>query len=309
MDKQIRRRRAVLLLLVVVSLILLTAYFGKSPNSPLHSFQRGVATVFSPVQDGASKVLSPVRDVAGFFSSTFNAKSQNKQLRISLTRKNNQLAALKAQLIEERQAGELGKIDTSYSLGQYSPLTASVIAKNPSLWYDTISVDKGSDDGVKQYDPVLGNGASGGGLVGEVTYVASSYSVVSLITSPKFGVGAMVEDGVGDAGLLGPKVGNPNTLILSDLPEHANIQAGQQVVTSGFRDPGDPSIHSYAPPGIPIGTVSNQNTQDTLATSQQVDVSPQADIEHLSQVQILIKPQAGEQSAQVQGHSATSSAS
>ena len=40
-DKQVRRRRAVLALLVGISLILLTAYFGESPNSPLHNVQRG----------------------------------------------------------------------------------------------------------------------------------------------------------------------------------------------------------------------------------------------------------------------------
>jgi rod shape-determining protein MreC len=287
------------LLLVVVSLILLTAYFGESPSSPLHSVQRGVATVFSPVQDGASKVLSPVRDIAGWFSQTFNARSENKQLNEQVRSYRDQLDQLKAQMISERQAGNLTKVDTSYSLDQYSPLLASVNEKDPSLWYDTIQVDKGSDSGVRQYDPVLGNGASGGGLVGEVTDVGPSFSVVSLITSPKFAIGAMVEDGLGDPGILQPKVGNPSTLILNYLQEHAQIKAGQQVVTSGFKDSGDASVHSHAPPGIPIGTVSNQDTQDTLATSQQVEVAPDADIAHLTQVQILTRPQGSEESAQV----------
>ncbi len=65
-----------LALLVGISLILLTAYFGESPSSPLHNVQRGIVEVFSPVQDGASKVLSPVKDVAGWFSDTLNAKSR-----------------------------------------------------------------------------------------------------------------------------------------------------------------------------------------------------------------------------------------
>ena len=80
-DKQVRRRRAVLALLVVVSLILLTAYFGESPQSPLHSVQRGIVQVFSPVQAGASKVLSPVRDVANWVSDTLRAKSNVDKLR------------------------------------------------------------------------------------------------------------------------------------------------------------------------------------------------------------------------------------
>ena len=44
-------------------------------------------------------------------------------------------------------------------------MTANVIGKDPSLWYETIEVDKGSNAGVKPNDPVIGPG----GLVGEVT--------------------------------------------------------------------------------------------------------------------------------------------
>ena len=46
-DKQVRRRRAVLGVLVGASLILLTAYFGESQNSPLHSVQRGIVERFA----------------------------------------------------------------------------------------------------------------------------------------------------------------------------------------------------------------------------------------------------------------------
>ena len=80
-SKQVRRRRAVVAALVVVSLILLTAYFGGSSNNPLHTVQRGVVTVFSPIQKGASVALSPFRDIANFFSDTFKAKSQVAGLR------------------------------------------------------------------------------------------------------------------------------------------------------------------------------------------------------------------------------------
>ena len=75
-SKQVRRRRAVVAALVVVSLILLTAYFGGSSSNPLHTVQRGVVTIFSPIQKGASIALSPFRDIASFFSDTFKAKSQ-----------------------------------------------------------------------------------------------------------------------------------------------------------------------------------------------------------------------------------------
>lgn len=296
-DKTIRRRRAVLALLVVVSLILLTAYFGESPSSPLHSVQRGFVAVLSPVQDGASKVLSPVRDVAGWFSSTFKAKSQvsqlrkeNEQLRQAYDQEQSELAELPA--LEREQ-----KLDTSDDISSYSPLAANVIARDPVLWYDTITVDRGSDDGVRDYDPVIGDG----GLVGDVTAVTGGTSIVTLVTSPKFAVGAMVitNDHTGDSGVLQPKVGNPDELLLSYLPSNANISSGATVVTSGFKDPSDPSIESLYPRGIPIGTVStaNANIQDMLINSQQLDVAPVVDLQQLASVQILTKPQAATESA------------
>ncbi len=80
-DKTVRRRRVVLGLLVASSLILLTAYFGESAGGGLHSVQRGVLDVISPIQQGASKALKPVRDLFGWTGDTLDAKGQLKTVR------------------------------------------------------------------------------------------------------------------------------------------------------------------------------------------------------------------------------------
>jgi rod shape-determining protein MreC len=289
-DKQIRRRRAVLALLVVVSLILLTDYFGESSSSPLHSVQRGIATVLSPVQEGASTVLSPVRDVAGWFSSTFRAKSQLAQR----TAENHTLrlddARLQYEVTQYKKYARLLKLDRSYNLHAYGLVAANVIAKDPVLWYETITVDKGSGDGVRQWDPVVGPG----GLVGRVSQVYSDAAIVSLLTSPDFAVGAEVENSTGSAGLIQPEAGNPSTLQLINLPTTApQVGTGQVVVTSGYKDSGNSAIHSFAPAGIPIGTISSENPQSSLLTNQPLQVTPFADLPDLSAVQILTHPGRG----------------
>ena len=93
----------------------------------------------------------------------------------------------------------------------------------------------------------------------------SDESIVTLITSPNFAVGAMIESNQDSAGLLQPQVGNPNTLMLNDLPASAanGLSSKQLVVTSGFKDPNDPAIKSAYPPGIPIGTVTERRTPRT----------------------------------------------
>ncbi len=296
-DKQVRRRRAVLGLLVGVSLILLTAYFGESPASPLHTVQRGIVEVLSPIQEGASKVLSPVRSAAGWISDTLNAKSEVGRLRTENQKLLNELAGLQQDAIDNQRYSKLLNLDNSYGIDAYSPLTADLIGQNPSLWWRTIEVDKGSDDGVHANDPVIGDM----GLVGKVTTVGPSYSIVTLLTDPSFGVVAEVQDGsgnTGDTGILVPQEGNPTALLLNNLSSTAPIAGGQMVVTAGYADPGDTELNDLYPAGIPIGKVSNFN-QDTLGNDGQVQVSPLVDLRDLSVVQILTRVSATTQRAQV----------
>jgi rod shape-determining protein MreC len=289
-DKQVRRRRAVLGLLVALSLILLTAYFGESPSSPLHSVQRGIVQVFSPIQAGASKVLSPVRDVANWVSDTLHAKSQNGQLKNEVAQYKSEAAQYRAYYYRYKQLATEQHLVQEAGLSDKGLVGANVIERDPSLWYETIMVDRGSDDGVQLGDPVIGDGA----LVGDVTTLGPSYSVVTLLTDHSFAVGAQVENIAGDSGLLVPAVGSPNELLLQDLPTTATVSSSQRaptlVVTSGFKDR---NLTSLYPPGIPIGTVVPNPNPNELANQGQVQVTPAADLRHLASVQIMTKPHAG----------------
>ncbi len=294
-DKQVRRRRAVLAILVVVSLILLTAYFGSPQSSPLHGIQRGIAEVLSPIQEGASKVLTPVRDVGNWFSDTLHAKSKENQLQKQLNTTRAQLAQAQSAELENRQLAKQVGLDQSGSISSYQKLSATVIWHDASLWYATIEVDKGADDGVHVEDPVIGDGA----LVGKVSAVGATYSVITLITDHTFAAAAQVQDQNGDQGEVVPKVGNPNQLVLQDLPTinpgQPGPQVGQQVVTLGFRNG---PLQDLYPAGIPIGQVSAAS-QNNLFNNHQVVVSPDADLRHLDSVQILVRPNAGTARAQI----------
>jgi rod shape-determining protein MreC len=290
-SKQVRRRRAVLVLLVGVSLILLTAYFGESPSSPLHTVQRGIVEVLSPIQEGASKALTPVRDVAGWFSDTLHAKSQRDHYRRQVQKLTAELALARGALIENAQLSKEVGLDNSNNIAAYKPVGAHVISRDPTLWYATLEVDRGSQDGVRVEDPVIGYG----GLVGRISTVAANVSIVTLITDHSMAVAAQVQDPAGDTGVLVPAVGNPNRLLLQYLPRNAPIQVGQQVVTSGFKYG---ALQSLYPPNIPIGQVSNAS-QNELLNNGQVTVSPTVDFRHLLDVQILTSPHGGTERAQL----------
>lgn len=281
-DKQVRRRRAVLVLLVVVSLILLTAYFGESAGSPLHSVQRGVVTVLSPIQEGASRALKPVRDLFGWFGDTARAKKERDQLKAQRDRLLTQVAGYQVALQENRQLRGLLQVDAN-GLEAYDKRTVRVIGRPPNnLLLDRLQVDAGSSAGVRIGDPVVADG----GLVGHVSFVASDSSFVTLITDPSSSVSVKVLNAVGDTGLLKPSVGDPLDLLVQLLPRHAHIRQEAVVVSGGFRTT---RLESLYPPNIPIGRVTKADPEE-LASDQQVHVAPIADLRHLDFVQILVGP-------------------
>jgi rod shape-determining protein MreC len=282
---------------VAVSLILLTAYFGETPSSPLHSVQRGVVEVLSPIEQGASKVLTPVRSVAAWVSDTFHAKSQVKQLQSQVASLTDQLAQAKGAQLENQQLKAQLHLDASLDISSYHPVAAQVILRDPTLWYQTIGIDKGSDDGVRLHDPVLADGA----LVGEVTELSANASFVSLITDHTVSVTARVTDTNGDTGELVPAVGSPNQLLLQYLqpPNPGQIQNGPQqgqlVVTAGFKST---PLESYFPANIPIGWVSAVD-ENQLFNDGQIQVTPAANLRRFDVVQVLTSPEAGTERAQV----------
>jgi rod shape-determining protein MreC len=282
----------VLALLVVVSLILLTAYFGENAGSPLHSVQRGVVTVLSPVQEGASRALKPVRDLFGWFGDTLHAKQERDQLKAQRDDLLEQVARYKGAAEENARLHQLLAIDDSNNVDSYEPHTARITGRTPNnLFRATLQVDAGSSDGVRVGQPVI----DGTGLVGRVSTVGGGWSIVTLITDQSFSVSGRVLDGEGEWGLVKPSIGDPLDLLVQNLQPDAPIHPGDIVVTAGSISS---RLESLYPPGIPIGRVTTADPQE-LADSRQVHIAPLADLRHLDFVQILIQPSGGGQRAQV----------
>jgi rod shape-determining protein MreC len=281
-DKTVRRRRAVLGLLVVCSLILLTAYFGESPSSPLHSVQRGFLEVVSPVQDGASRALKPVRDLFGWFGDTMDAKEERDQLREELEEARRTAIEHEAAARQVEEYEKLLGLDDELGLDEMGPVAARVITRSPTLWYSTVTINKGTSDGVQVDQPVL----NGDGLIGTVTAVTSSSAVVTLITDHTSGVSAVVNES-GVAGVVQPAVGKPDDLLLEFIRRGDRIEEGQTIVTAGSRSQ---RYESLFPPGIPVGEVTEVDDVE-LDVYQRVHVRPFAQLRRLDVVQVLTDPE------------------
>jgi rod shape-determining protein MreC len=273
-DKTVRRRRAVLVLLVVLSLLLLTAYFGESSNGRLHGVQRDFLTIVSPIQDGANKALKPVRDLFGWFGNTLHAKSQLAAALKQTNKLRHELVADQAEKRSYRELLTLTHLD-QLGVGDYQPVTATVVGKPSNLWYSTVNIDKGESSGIRVNDPVVNDE----GLIGKVATVVGDGAQVDLITDSSMGVSARIGTSTA-TGLVQPKVGEPNDLLLGYLPSNTQANSGEYVVTSGSVSGGE----SLYPAGLLIGQVTSVNEESAYKS---VNVHPIANLHNLDIVQVL----------------------
>jgi len=274
--KQVRRRRAVLALLVISSFVLLTITYGQGSTG----LQRGVSTIFSPIQGVADRALKPARDLVDWFDKTFDARGENSKLKDELEAARTQAVAGQAAIQENEQLRQaLGfKRGPVIAEDGLVSVPARVVSRGPTIWTSAVTIDAGSGDGVEPDDPVM----SGNALVGRVAAVEGGSAQVTLITDDSSSVSAKIVP-AGIQGVMRPVIGEPDELILDYIDTTEPIQNGSTVVTLGQDAEG---LESRFPPNLPIGEVTKASLQEQEA-SQQIRLRPYADLPNLDIVQVL----------------------
>lgn len=265
-----RRQRFVLLLLVLTSITVITLDFRGDDDGVLDGVRRGARDVFAPVQSAADRVFAPVGDFFGGLTRYGDVKDENDRLRSELEQARGELL---------RQAGADRERQSLLELQQltFAPnipgVAARVVSTAPSNFQVTVTIDKGSDNGVEKGMPVV----TGAGLVGRVSDVSRARSTVVLITDRSSNVGVRLQSS-GDVGVAtGEGPGEPIRVDLVQL--ETKVAQGEPVVTSGLQQ-------SVFPPEVPVGRVRSARVAPG-ALKQEVTVDPVVDLHRLEFVKVL----------------------
>jgi len=272
-----RATRLLVVVLVSISLAVITLDY-RQQDGPLSALGSSTKAAMAPMQRAVTNVTRPVGDFFSGLAHLPSLSKENQELK-------DELAAAHAEdavndLIQVQNEELQGLLDLRATLDP-EPIAAVVIANGLSNFEWTITIDKGSNDGIAKDQPVVTGSAEAPMLVGRVVQVSPDSADVRLIIDRESAVAAVLKDtreaglihGQGDADLRMTDV-EPGTVTEGDV---------EQVFTLGYEVTGQPGLY---PPDLLIGQVSRTVPADN-ATEEFIEVRPAVDFATLQFVLVL----------------------
>jgi len=217
------------------------------------------ALLVAPVHVLATLPGLAVDSVMGLFQTRGQLEEENARLQEQLLMQQYQLQKLDHLTAENRRLNELLKAST---VVDGVVMRAQLTGESPDPFAKRILINKGSADGVYIGQPVL----DADGLMGQVMDVEPLTSWVLLISDPQHATPVQVNRN----GLRAIAAGTRDSLhflTLNNVPNTADIETGDVLVTSGLGD--------RFPAGYPVGVV-NSVVRDPGKPFAEVMVAPTA---------------------------------
>lgn len=256
--------------IVTAGVLLCAAIAHFSGANPVSGVLR---TAFSPFQNGVAYITNKVKDSADFVREMKGYKEENDKLVSQI----NELKRQNRDITNYREENERLKelLDLKESLGGYSTVAASVIAYSSNNWYDTIQISKGTFAGVNVGDAVI----TPDGVVGKVSEVGPTWSIVSTILNPSNAMGVKISR-TGDVAVVegdSELYGN-NYCKMTFIDKGSNLINGDLLETSGSG--------GVYPAGLLVGAVREINS-DAMGNLNYATVEPMVDFDKLYEVLII----------------------
>jgi len=271
----IRQRTGWLFGAVVVShIILISAQVTTKRGVPV--LQEVTFGAFAEMQRAATSAFNGVHEGWQNYFALQQIRQENEQLRREVT-------GLRVSLEQERTVAQetrtLQKLLDLKSATGFSTAAAAVIGSGADPEFRTISIDKGTQDGLRADMAVM----SPAGVVGRILMPTSRAAKVQLIIDRDAAAGVLIErsrvsgvvTGVGSADSLAFKAG---LIELNYVPGSADVKPGDRVVTSG--------IDGIYPKGLPVGEIQSA---ERVGGEWRIRVKPAVDFSSLEVVLVVLK--------------------
>ena len=174
--------------------------------------------------------------------------------------------------VENRDLRNLLGLKQRAGTGELLPVR--VIARDPSPFVQAITLDRGTDDGVKEGMTII----TWRGVVGRVSRVSPTSCKVLLITDTSSSISGRIQSS--ESRVTGIIRGRPEGgLLMQRIPQEETLQTGETVVTSDFG--------GLMPEGLVIGQIVQIRRKD-VDVLQEAVIEPSADMKRLERLYVLL---------------------
>jgi rod shape-determining protein MreC len=272
-----RRRSIVFIALLAITLVLMAV----SSNPLVRDFQNAVNFALRPVQGAVDNVASGIAGVVGAVGEIERLHADNTALRAE----NDRLMTENERAKEiERQNDLLTGLLQLRNGFQYETVAADVIARESSEFRRTVTIGKGTEDGIAEGDVVI---AEGGALAGRVVEAGPNFANVVLITDSSSTVIGQLQSSLATGEVIGTL---EDTLTMQNVDSTEGIEMGEEVVTAGIELAG--GIRSPYPKGLLLGQVVDVQ-RDANSIVQTAFLDPAANLDNLEYVLVVLDYEGG----------------
>ena len=273
--KNIKTKHILIMIITVIIIILaifsITLKNDRQPNKIESLIKDTTTGVIKVVAIPFNFVWNKIED----FKELINIREKYQLLLPKVDR----IDSLTTENIELRHQLEALKkeLEIDYTINGYDFLNSTVISRNISYWYNTITIDKGSYNGVEVDMVVVNNN----GLIGKVVSTTTFTSEVRLLTTndTKNKISIAISNNSNKIyGLIKGYDYNKNHLEVEGISNEQPVNIGNYVYTSG--------LGGIFPSGILIGKVK-EITTDEYDLSKIITVTPSVDFNDINYVAIL----------------------
>jgi rod shape-determining protein MreC len=271
-QKEIRQRAPLWLVILLVANFGLMSWNAKDTETGQPVVRTWAQSLFTPVQTATTGVGGAG---VGFFrrlADLRQAQAENEALRRRVAEAENELREARQARDENERLKQL--LDFTKDL-RYDSIPARVVARDPSVWFNSLIINRGSTSGVDLDMPVV----TPEGIVGRVVGVGPVSAQVMLITDERAAAGAVVGQ-LGQSNALGSVrgFGKNGLLEMRYVSGLETVNAGDYVVTTGQ--------DRIYPPGLNVGTVV-EVVAGSATTPHTIRVKPGARLDSLQEVVVL----------------------
>jgi rod shape-determining protein MreC len=265
----LRQRTGWLFMAVTVGhILLISAQVNTRRGVPL--LEAVTFGAFAEVQRATTSAIGSVRDGWTNYFALQEIRRENVQLRDEVAKLRVGLQQEQALSQQTRTLQQLLDLRSSIKL---STTAAAVIAGGASPEFRTITIDKGTGDGIAPDMAVI----APAGVVGRIVLPTPRAAKVQLLIDRDAAAGAIVERSRAQGVLVGT---GTERLRLDHVPGTAEIKVGDRVVTSG--------IEGIYPKGFAIGQIESFERRAGEFTA--VMIRPAVEFSNLELVLVVVAP-------------------